>query len=265
MHNWQNVGRQVAQFREASKGKIDILCNEEEYCPMGCKEIELPLHYLWCQEDVIRKEQYLHKKEGIEVLRKLQTEEIIISIFAMAMEKIGNIDDINMDASIFKGVIREVVSKAFDDQEEIGWKALFQGFIAKRWSIAQELSYKNEGTRCRTLNGKIWSKKVITMLQKYSYQCWQSRNNIKHGNDKEENKKEERKRLKLKIRELYKYKRKLKNKQEQQHFYMPMHKRMKQGNHSMKIWMLTAEEIISMNQERATKNTIDRWIKCKPG
>ena len=103
------------------------------------------------------------------------------------------------------------------------------------------------------------------MLQTYSYQCWQSRNNIKHGNDKEENKKEERKRLKMKIRELYKYKRKLKNEQEKQHFYMPMHTRMKQGNHSMKIWILTAEEIISLNRERATKNTIDRWIQYKPG
>ena len=38
MHDWQNVGKQVARFRNASKDKIATLCNEEEWCPMGCKK-----------------------------------------------------------------------------------------------------------------------------------------------------------------------------------------------------------------------------------
>ena len=265
MHNWQNVGAQQAQFNKAS-GEDTIQPREEEVlCPMGCNAIEIPLHYLWCQEDTIRNERYKHKKEGLNVLRTMQTEDIIISIFAMAMEKIGNLDDINMDASLFKGQILKIIGQAYDDQEEIGWRALFQGYIAKRWSIAQDQSYKSKGVQSRSLNGNIWSKKTVTMLQTYSYKCWQTRNNIKHGNNKEENKKEERKRLKTKIRELYRYKKKLKNKQGQKHFYTPINKRLKQGNYSMKVWLSTAEEIIRLDRERATKNTIVHWIQHRPG
>ena len=265
MHNWQNVGWQQAQFREASGAQPGTTMEEEVLCPMGCKEVEVPLHYLYCQEDIMIKERYVHRKEGMKIMQSLQTEDIIISIFALAMENIGHEDDIDMDASIFRGPILETIGKAFDDQEEIGWKALFQGYLATKWSEAQEMSYKKNGLYTRQLTGKIWGKKIVTMLQTYTYQCWKSRNHIKHGTEKEESIKEERKGLKKKIRDLYKQRKEIRNEKEQQHFYMPVHKRTNQGTHSMKIWISTAEEIVRMNREKATQNTIDRWLRHRPG
>jgi len=188
-----------------------------------------------------------------------------MSIFALAMEHFGNEENIDIDASILRGPVLGLVSKAIDDQEDIGWKAMFQGFLALRWSEAQEMSYRTNGTLTRTRTGRLWGRAAVTILQEYTYNCWKSRNEVKHGKEKEETRNEELKRLKKKIRELYKYKKKLRKESGKKHFYMPVNKRTKQGLQSMKIWISTAEEIIRQHREEATKNTIDHWLKHRSG
>ena len=213
LHNWQNVGRQKGKFRDAKLDKDVIpapMPTEEEktihLCPNGCGETEGNLHYVHCQEkSAIKKRGEARARFGNK-LKKIRTDEGIISTATYVLTKIGRNKTISIDGSDLREGNRTKLRKVLDGQHKIGWREMIQGFIYKGWADHQDTHYRHLGLNNRYYNKKRWKRIFLESLLEYGNECWKERNNAIHGDTIKDGRVLRLERLKNQVKELYKRK-----------------------------------------------------------
>jgi hypothetical protein len=70
------------------------------------------------------------------------------------------------------------------EQNDIGWRQLFNGRISNEWQRLQNEHLRRHGIKTITLTGQSWSTTVIVTIWKEFFALWEQRNNLVHGTDK---------------------------------------------------------------------------------
>jgi hypothetical protein len=68
-------------------------------------------------------------------------------------------------------------------QDEIGWGQLLKGRFTKQWGEFQNAYLGSKATTCN--NGTTWLTSIIDAFLKQWWQLWESRNQDRHGKDKD--------------------------------------------------------------------------------
>ena len=116
-----------------------------------------------------------------QLCRRTQTAPELKHLRTAALTKwFGSGDDISMDPAAYS----ESVYNLILEQNEIGWRQLFNGPFSREWSKVQQSQYhrlspRQEGQRRRT--GDRWQAQLITMIWRERDKRWRDRNQAVHG------------------------------------------------------------------------------------
>ena len=99
--------------------------------------------------------------------------------------------------------------QALESQERIGWVSMLHGYWTKQWQVEYEKSYdappnesrKDKNKRLRHM--ARWQKKIIQTIWASSIKLWKTRNDERHGWDKESRDSSRRKVLHKELQEIY--------------------------------------------------------------
>ena len=76
-----------------------------------------------------------------------------------------------VEINIFHRDLHDVL----EDQQKLGWQALFEGFISPRWKLRQESYWQRQGS---LKSAEKWAGKLIRKLWDIPHQMWQNRNEL---------------------------------------------------------------------------------------
>ena len=272
LHDWQNVGSQKGRFRDARLGSkveppLQPTVEEESThkCPMECGETEDNLHYVKCQATSAIKARDKMRKNLLGRLRKLKTSDFIISFMGYLIKSISNREEVCLDDITYSTVDERDLIPALIGQEEIGWEELLKGFAHKGWAQAQMKHYRRNGLNSRIFCEKRWKRMFLTIITDYSNECWKLRNEMIHGNATEDGKKKTKQRLIDQVKELYGKQSEVRGSPYFKIFNMTLDRRVRQGVHSLRLWVGKAEEVLKLHREEADKNTMHRWLRYRQG
>ena len=268
LHHWQNVGKQKGRIRD-SRLKLDsekpLLPTEEEkgchLCPEGCGREEEELHYLTCSKEQPKESRKKLIKKTLKKMRSLRTSSPIMSMQGFILTSISNGTPIESREDANDMDSNSPLAKAMRGQEKIGWKAMCQGFLHKDWATTQREHYNTLGVNTRYLNIGRWKKMMSNILCEYSLECWALRNEKIHGKTAPESRTIKLTNLRKQVRSLYGKKDQIRREKNKAIFDMPLKKRLRLGIQSTKLWVGMAEEVLRMDRENATKNTIVHWLQ----
>ena len=270
LHDWQNVGRQKGKLRDArlsKKVEPELQATVEEVsihlCPNGCGEAEGHLHYVKCQRASAMEERERLRNTALARLKRLRTSECMCSYIGYILKKISLDETIALDDDVYRTEDERDLIPALLGQQEIGWEELLKGFAHKGWSSAQRRYYQREGLTSKIFSVKRWKRMFLTILTDYSNDCWKLRNEAVHGVLTKEGRVVKKARLVEQVRCLYKKKKELSGTPLRKVFNMSVEKRVRQGVHSLILWIGKAEEVLKLHREESDKTTIDRWIGCR--
>ena len=268
LHNWQNTGRQKGIFRD-SRIKIGTEVpleptTEETHChkcPDGCEEEESDLHFLECPTIHARRRRKTSIKTVLRRLKCLHTYEGITSYIGYILTRISEREEMDFDWDEIEQDGNMSLRIALTGQEEIGWSRLCQGFFHRGWTEIQRKHYRRSGKNSKILNIGRWKKMFSTILADYSLECWRMRNETLHGKEVDETRKTQLSKVKKQIKQLYGKKEILRGTSQFRIYDMPLKKRLGMGIQSSRIWVGMAEEVLRLQREKATKNTLHHWLQ----
>jgi hypothetical protein len=270
MHNWQNIGVQKGKIRDSRlRMQTDepLTPTEEEkdchLCQDGCGEVEGNLHYISCQAPNPLESRKKSIQSAIKKLKSLRTAEPILSIISIMLRSLSTDQQCEYDLREMKIEEGTPLSRAIRGQERIGWRAMCQGFVHKEWAAAQTEHYRKLGIKTKYYNGGRWSRMISTILSDYCLECWAKRNETIHGKKDTDSRTKKLARLRKQVKALYKRQDMIHNKRHKRIFDMPLKKRLKMGLQSTVLWVGMAEEVLRLDRETATKNTLDLWIQSR--
>ena len=192
LHDWQNVGKQKGKFRDSRLGKIvepPLQPTVEEIsahkCPLGCGATEDHLHYVKCQAPKALHEREQLRKTMLGRLKKLKTNEFMISFTGYMVKMISMGDEVQLDDISFATEDERALLPALLGQQEIGWEELLKGFPHVGWAKAQSDHYRRNGLHSKLFSERRWKRMFINILTDYSNECWQMRNDVIHGDEKD--------------------------------------------------------------------------------
>ena len=194
-------------------------------------------------------------------MRSLRTSSPIMSMQGFILTSISNGTPIESREDANDMDSNSPLAKAMRGQEKIGWKAMCQGFLHKDWATTQREHYNTLGVNTRYLNIGRWKKMMSNILCEYSLECWALRNEKIHGKTAPESRTIKLTNLRKQVRSLYGKKDQIRREKNKAIFDMPLKKRLRLGIQSTKLWVGMAEEVLRMDRENATKNTIVHWLQ----
>jgi hypothetical protein len=74
-------------------------------------------------------------------------------------------------------------SKLIHDQNQIGWRQVFNGRLATEWEALQSDYYKEIKNSNKHRSGKIWTRTIIQTIWTQWRELWNMRNEAIHGHD----------------------------------------------------------------------------------
>jgi hypothetical protein len=104
-----------------------------------------------------------------------------------------------------------------------------------------------------------------TTLCDYSMDCWNHRNEMLHGKTLKDSRTITIEKLRKQVRALYSKRESVRRQRNKKIFDMPLKKRLTMGIQSTKLWIDMAEEVLRLDRETATKNTLDMWLMDRQG
>ena len=271
IHNWQNTGEQKEKFLHSKLQQQQITTEDEiqmakeelkhaAQCPMKCGERETHLHFMTCKNE----QAHRYKKQLIETCKKhLTKKNIYTPITSLLINGLNWTDDHKLPTYSIRMTRADIlISKAIDEQTNIGWSNLRRGMISKQWIIAQQI-FIDETKAIERYN---WGKLIIGQILNVSWGMWEWRNKILHGISKKDLAREKKALMHQKVDNIYK---KLCNGQ-----YTQTNKTLNifgENRNAMKktikkrdmewieSWISMAEEELA-GMDKRDKNTIDSWI-----
>ena len=244
MHDWQNVGTQKVKIDPTSDAK----------CPTQCGATEDPGHYLQCQHSLMKTERTKLQKDLLNQMNKMDTHPGIKT----TITRLLNNECTKEDIPAITTADAEHIYNATQDQLLLGHNALEKGYISKHWTKAQQIWYNNNNKKKRCL--QMWTKKLIVLLQTYTYNVWKVRNTFLHGTNKKEQRLLQIQQCHEKIEKLYNMERSHLTVEQCAIFDIPKSQRKHQGLEAMALWIATSTLILNTTMKSGQK-TITQCIK----
>jgi hypothetical protein len=69
------------------------------------------------------------------------------------------------------------------EQEQIGWRHLFNGHLTQQWRVKQDRYVRQMGIHTRHNTGSGWTLRMMTILWRDFFVLWRTRNEAIHGHD----------------------------------------------------------------------------------
>jgi hypothetical protein len=92
-----------------------------------------------------------------------------------------------------------IINQALQDQCNIGWDLLLQGFPARRWTVAQDCHYASTPHHIEKASGIRWGSIFISSLFEFFFITWKHRTGVLHGNTPDEKEAIQRTRLIIRL------------------------------------------------------------------
>jgi hypothetical protein len=164
------------------------------------------------------------------------------------------------------------IEQLFSQQQEIGWTAMSQGYLALQWGFIQR-RYMRLNPRhmpnptpkqLKSDTVEVWKKKFVTELINYSIACWQYRNDKLHGALEKISNTQRRQELEQQVRDLYSQSSILVHENDRKMFRMPCRLRTKQYTAHLELWVDAAGQMIRKRNELMKRGRLDHWILQRP-
>jgi hypothetical protein len=89
--------------------------------------------------------------------------------------------------------------KLIREQNEIGWRHLFNGHLTTQWRIQQDRYVRRMKIHTRTHTGAGWSLRTMSTIWRDFFVLWRARNESIHGHDRTSQQEARKRKLKLEI------------------------------------------------------------------
>jgi hypothetical protein len=166
MNRDENVERECPGFKQADETRDHILrCSHPRYCEWH--------------------EQFQKVMNNFHV--KAQTSPLLVTLWNESLKQWFNAngEEIQVSPILFPPDIRQVIVQ----QNQIGWRQMFQGRFAIAWAVIQDNFYaRQQGStegqkqrRTRKQTGLRWQQKFIQEIWTQWTQLWKIRNDLVHG------------------------------------------------------------------------------------
>ena len=180
--NWQNTGRQKEHFEDAQAKTEDRQAENVAKCPMGCRMYEHSQHYLQCQvlhdakvmtRDFQSVGKWMHKTHTCPELKIVLEKSLLHWMTTDTHIELWELEDTPY---------RELLERAIQAQNFIGWLNMLKGQIAKDWGDIQMSYYKEYYDEIPThVSATWWVGELIRQLLFFILAVWQHRNNYLHN------------------------------------------------------------------------------------
>ena len=246
MFDWQNDGHQKMLFDASTQAM----------CPAECGEIEDHNHYLYCK-DKRMSELRLQKLRSLRLrLERMESHPYIISTLMRYLK--GENETTTNETSDDEKTIK-YVHLAIEENLHLGQSSLEKGFTSKYWEKAQREWIKSH-QGCKKYKQINWGRDLVIALQTYTFDMWKIRNEILHGNTKEEGMEKKKQQCKERITQLYKMSRKDLSLEDKKYFRMPLQFRLKMGYSGMRQWIELAEHIFQRRMNTNEKKKLSWYF-----
>ena len=276
-HGWQNTGYQKLQFlRSKLQGDEPdhaTMSDHEVYCPHSCGQIEHRLHYMRCTNNAMQDKRTKLRTSMLLRLNRKRTDPQLLSILSNILIALDDHREPHFHDEWVRDGTHPDLTQLIKLQSELGWDALWQGFLVHNWSTIQQRYIKqNHLIYQPIIHGKklpthdtieVWKRYLAKELVTYTMDCWQYRNDTLHAAEEQATTKHHRQCLIATVRTLYEDSRSLTRDKDKKFFRMPCRLRVRQHTSGLQTWADTVGLIISNHRERTTRDTIDRYL-CPP-
>jgi hypothetical protein len=140
-------------------------------CPR-CQEPETTEHVLKCPAPAAVQVWESSVQEFGRALKSVRTDPAIVSELCgrlLAWKK-GQAHDGNQEDPL--------VQAAVEEQVQLGWRAMVEGIMSKKWAAAQQGYANKKGFR---FSKGLWASKVIRWIWEIPWKQWEHRNEVLHG------------------------------------------------------------------------------------
>jgi hypothetical protein len=88
------------------------------------------------------------------------------------------------EATLQPGNYPRTFRQLIQEQNDIGWRQLFNGRISNKWQGLQNEHLRRHGIKTITLTGQWWSTTAIVTIWKEFLEPWEQPNNLVHSTNK---------------------------------------------------------------------------------
>ena len=167
-------------------------------------------------------------------------------------------DDVHVSPILFPPDLRRVILQ----QNEIGWRQVFNGRFAKAWSTVQEDSLArytgsngSNNTQSRK-KGKQWQKKFILEIWKQWMILWKARNDLVHGINMTAQNEANRRRTEDELRTIYDQREQLEPEYQSLLYSEAQDHIQRHRHHTTRNWINTNGPILRESLRRAKRRAI---------
>ncbi len=265
MHDWQNTGRQKQKFMDAANITPSPALTATTKCPMGCGQHESHLHYMCCPTPTAQEARSQWIQHFLNHLRKYDTPQVLLSVINVSLRMYtDSVPHREINLANLPTTLQQHLLRAMDEQQAIGFHGLLQGYVSRFWAETYRLHLEYTGTFSASAL-LVWKKEFVGGLLNITEKGWKLRNQHLHDKDFAIHTHQQRSVLQEKIQHLYTFKNELVIQSDRNVFRKPLDYRLSQSLTHMTLWISLAEETLKLHRERATKNTLLRWLSNRPG
>ena len=185
IHNWHNTGQQNELFAKNDTAykniqdlKLQNLANDHikqiSNCPFQCGGKETHVHFLECKAPQVEVARRKLIKDFKSTCQKQNIHESIIHLILWGLQWINNKQV--PTCHLLDGSLNREIQAAIQEQTEIGWNKMRQGFLSSRWAKAQHI-YTNDHNQTTRNN---WSRIITSKVLEPSWTMWNEQNTALH-------------------------------------------------------------------------------------
>ena len=177
-HRWQPTLTKTSCYDKDSSNVSCSLCGQRE----------VQHHYIYCQAEefvMARKNEWLHLKNRI---KQWKVHKDILQCMRVGMETWSNtktivrrpdLPNINNETN---RAMSTMLTKAYDNQNDIGWNHFFLGRLSKEWKMCIRMCYDDDDIKS---DGKADGcvRSIIENIWKMMLRLWKIRNDVEHGDN----------------------------------------------------------------------------------
>jgi hypothetical protein len=190
--NWDAHGKALAQLSQRHTQLVKM-CHEilptatitfrykataSPLCPICKADDEDRDHVMRCVDST--KAKWRHQLIGSVQKRctEMKTRKMLTTILTDGLMQWFN------DKQIQPAAYPAPFHRLIKQQNEIGWRQLFNGRFSSEWQQLQNQHLRSNGIKEITLTGQSWTASLIVHLWKSFFDIWDQRNEFVHGKDK---------------------------------------------------------------------------------
>ena len=238
LHGWLNTGRQ--------KQKVSPDATDAHQCPRCHTDDETQEHILTCSAPSAQRKRYELVRPLCEDIQENQFCHVQQTFTWCLKSWLLSSETPQPDVSQVTESQRELLDKALEEQEKIGWHLAMRGYLSKYWLKAVMVNPRTAQFKGK---GKNWSRKAILLLWTFAADMWEHRNAVLHNHELEESRKIRDADINDEIKKLYAQVESYAAK-DRWYFEMPLVLRLRKPLRSRRRWLVNARMLAAKSNDR---------------